>query len=337
MASSIKDVADLAGVSLATVSRVLNNPSVVRPEMTKRVKDAIHELDYTPNYAARSLVKKKTDTIGIIVSNLHDPFFHDLILGFETGARDTKYNILFGSVLDGDLKRKEQYLRYLNNGVVDGVILYGSYLSDKMLTKYLNNDSVRYLMIENDIPEAHVSKLLIDNENGAKNATDYLISGGFRKIACICGNPNVKVYIDRMNGYLGAMREAELTICDGYIQHASSYSGAYECMKELLSLPNRPDAVFCSDDARASFAIRAAMDSGLNVPADISVIGFDNQAILPGNYMGPSITSVEQPLFEIGKDSIRLLAELIDGKIPPEPVRRIYTTSIVEKESVLKR
>ena len=335
---TISEVADYAGVSQATVSRVLNGTAKVREEVSERVRDAIKELGYNPNYAARSLARKRTNTIGIIVSNLHDPFFHDLILGFETGAKDTDYNIIYCSVIDGDIKRKEKYLQYLNNGVVDGVILYGSYLDDKLLIKYLNNDTIRYIMIENDIPEIKCDKLEIDNQHGAEMATEYLIQNGFKLIAHISGKLNVKASIDRMNGYLNAMRSAGLPVENGYLQHAhGGYEDAYDCMKNLVQLEKRPEAVFCSDDAHASYAIRAAIDLGLNVPQDISVIGYDNQYILPGNYTGPSITSVEQPLFDIGKDSIQLMIKQLEDESGTEKVvYKTYETKIVKKESVLE-
>lgn len=332
---TIKDVAEAADVSLATVSRVINKCDNVKPERRDKVLKAIEKLGYLPNQAARSLVKKKTETIGIIINNLHDPFFYDLIKGFETGAQQTSYNVIFCSVMGGDAEVKEKYIRYLNKGVVDAVVLYGSYMSDDMLTRYMTDECpVKYLMVENDLPNFDGNKLLIDNINGARIATRYLIENGHRAIAHICGNPNKKVTIDRFNGFMETMRSAGLEITDGYIQYTmSDYYGGYDCMKRLLQSERRPSAVFCSDDAIASFAVRAAIDMGFRVPQDVSVMGFDNQKILPDKYQGPGITSMEQPLFNIGLDSIKILAEQLNGK-SEENVRKIYETKLVEKESV---
>ncbi len=334
--ASIKDVAREADVSLATVSRVINHLDGVKPEMQQRVRDAIAKLGYSPNHAARALVTQKTNAIGIIVNNLHDPFFYDLIKGFEMGAQQTSYSVIFCSVLGGDVKSKETYVKYLSNGVVDAVVLYGSYLSDESVIQYLHeNSKMEYVMIENDAPSVACNKLLIDNLGGAGEAIRYLIQKGHKRIAHICGNPNKMVTMDRFNGYIQAMHEAKLEVMDGYIQYTSTdYKSGYERMKALMELPVPPTAVFCSDDAIASYAVRAALDLGLRVPEDISVMGFDNQSILPDFYRGPMITSVEQPLYTIGMDSIRLLSERLNQGDPGEEVRKIYKTRIIERETV---
>ncbi len=333
---SIKDVAKRANVSIATVSRVVNKIDGVKPQMKEKVLEAIKELGYSPNTAARSLVKQRTNAIGIIVNNLHDPFFYDLIKGFETAALQTSYSVVFCSALGGDIKSKENYVKYLSNGVVDAVILYGSYRSDESMIKYIqDNEEIEYVMIENDVPDLQCNKLLIDNFGGAKNAVNYLKEKKHRKIAHICGNPNKKVTMERFNGYIEAMQDAGLEVKEGYIQYSSAnYSSGYDRMNALLELDERPTAVFCSDDAIASYAVRAVLDRGLRVPEDISVMGFDNQTILPDRYRGPEITSVDQPLFNIGMDSIRLVSERLSNSEVKAPVRKMYETKIIEKETV---
>ena len=332
---TIRDVANAAGVSLATVSRVINSPQSVRDERRKQVEQAIKDLGYMPNQAARALVKRHTETIGVIVNNLHDPFFHDLIRGFETGAQQTSYNVIFCSVMNGDVAVKEKYIQYLNKGMVDGVVLYGSYLSDKELTRYMSyENAVRYLLIENDLPNLECNKLLIDNVGGARLATQYLIDHGHTNIAHICGNLNRRVMIDRFNGFVNCMHSNGLELRDGSVQYTmAEYSTGYNSMNTLLQQKDRPTAVFCSDDAIASYAVRAALNAGLRVPEDISVMGFDNQAILPEKYPGPEITSVEQPLFQIGYDSIRLLVDQLRDRVS-FPIKKVYGTRVVEKQSV---
>ena len=137
---TIREVAKRANTSPATVSRVINNLGNVTPELCRAVKEAIRELDYNPNHAARSLVKRKTNSIGIIVNNLHDPFFYGLLRGFEEGAQQTSYNVMFCSVVNGDAAMKEKYVRLLSNGMVDGIILYGSYLADESAIRYLHEN-----------------------------------------------------------------------------------------------------------------------------------------------------------------------------------------------------
>ncbi len=335
---TIKDVARVSGVSLATVSRVINGTGRVSSKTKEKVIETVEKLGYNPNSAARALVSQKTNAIGIVVHNLHDPFFYDLIKGFETGAQHTKYNVIFCSVLGADIHSKEKYLRYLTNGVVDAVVLYGSYLTDESIIQYLKiRNSLKYVLIENDVKDFSCNKLLIDNIGGAQSAIDYLVEKGHTNIAHICGNPNKKVAIDRLNGYINGMRQNNLEIHDGYIGHSSiDYRSGYDRMKEMLELSTPPSAVFCSDDAIASYAIRAVMDTGLKIPEDISVIGFDNQTILPDNYRGPQITSVSQPLYQIGYDSIDLLSRQLEGQVKEPFTEKIYKTQIIEKDTVAK-
>lgn len=333
---SILDVAKEVNLSVSTVSRVINNSDKVKPETKALILDKIKELGYSPNQAARALVKQRTNCIGIVVNNLHDPFFHDLIKGFEMSAQQTSYAVMFCSVLGGDVARKEKYVKYLTNGVVDAVILYGSYLSDKKVVNYLKDiNTIDYIMIEADIPELECNKLLVDNKGGARKAVEYLIGKGHQKIAHICGNQERKVAKERLDGYIEAIQNNNQQVREEYIEYISSdYRSGYECMNRLLDLEERPTAIFCADDAIASYAIRAIMARGLRIPEDISVMGFDNQSILPDHYKGPEITSVNQPLYKIGMDSIKILSERLNNEVPMKPVRIIYETEIIEKDTV---
>ena len=332
---TITDIARLAGVSPATVSRVINQKGYVRQELKDKINKVIAETGYLPNQAARLLAHKRAGTIGVIVHNLHDPFFYDLIRGFEQAAQEISYKVIFASILGGDSQSKESYLQYFSGGVVDAVVIHGSYFSDKELLRCISpSSSLDLLLIENDLQEIPCNKLLIDNEHGASAAINYLISRGHRQIAHICGNPNRKVTIDRLNGYLRTMRVRGLEVQDGYLQHLSSdYRIGYDRMRDLLALPSRPTAVFCSDDAIASYAVKAAMDAGLRVPEDISIMGFDFQKNLPDSYRGPKLTTVRQPLYQIGYDSITMLAKQLN-QASYEPERIMYETEIIEQETV---
>ncbi|TAH73799.1 MAG: LacI family transcriptional regulator [Anaerolineaceae bacterium] len=333
---TMKDIALEAGVSLATVSRVINKKDNVSAEVREKVERIILEQGYNPNNAARALAKKRTNTIGVVVNNLHDPFYHDLIRGFEDGVQNTSYKVIFCSVLGGDVDMKESYIKYLTNGVVDAVVLYGSYQSDENIVKYIRDTDLNYVMIENDIKELNCNKLLIDNYNGSIKAVEHLISMGHRDIAYICGNPNKKVFVERLNGYLNAMQNNNMHIEDGFMQYTTTdYHSGYEKMINLMNLKSkRPTAVLCADDAIASKAIMAAFDLGLRVPDDISIMGYDNQTVLPDKYRGPNITSIAQPLFEIGQESIQLLVDQLDNNKRNDYIRKIYDTYLVEGETV---
>lgn len=331
--ATIKDVAHAAGVSFATVSRTLNNPQMVNVEVQKKVLKAIKELGYSPNYAARALATKKTEAIGIVLNKMYDPFFYDLMRGFEEGTKGTRNKIVYTSAPSGDYKSKEKNVRYLSNGVVDGIILYGSYQSDEAVIDYLEATDFPFIVIENELPQHSTNNLLIDNRGGESDAVEFLIKQGHRRIAYICGDPNRRVMTDRLSGYIDAVQRSRLIINEGYIQYANNYIGGYEKMKTFAEMgENRPTAVICSDDSIASYAIRCAIDLGLRVPEDISVMGFNNQSVLPIGYRGPDITSVEQPLFQIGVDSVQLLSGMLE-KEETEKIHKVYPVKLVEKGS----
>ncbi len=331
---TIKEIAQKAGVSVATVSRVLTDSRAVRPEHRERVMKVARECGYTPNMAARSLVKKGTGAIGVIV-NLHDPFFHDLILGFETGAQQTDYHVVFASVMEDDSERKRQYVRYLSNGVVDGIILYGACYLDEPFIRELHATNFPLFLIENDVEGLKTHRFLIDNRHGVFNAVRYLYGRGHRRIAYIAGKQDRNVCVERLAGYRDARVSLGLPAREDYVRflETGSQDGA-RIMGELLRMParKRPTAVLCYDDVTAAAAIGRALKLGVSVPGELSVMGFDNQAILAG-YGGPPITSVSQPLYEIGYDSVALLSRFLRGE-RKERITRVYTTRLVEKGTV---
>ncbi len=333
---TIKEIAQAAGVSLATVSRVLTNSRPVNPEIRERVTEVANSLGYVPNTAARALVKRRTDAIGIVVNNLHDPFFHDLLRGFEEGASETDYTVVYCSAMGHEMERKQKYVRYLSNGVVDGIVLYGSYDTDEVLVRELHSMGFPFFLIESCVDGLETNGFLIDNEGGVYNAVRYLRKLGHRRIAYIAGSSEKRVCRDRLAGYYKGMKDLCLNVPEDYVSFIDQNNREGSIlMKRFLDMPDesRPTAVLCYDDAVASYAIGYALEQGLKVPQDISVMGFDNQTILPDNYRGPGITSVSQPLYEIGFDSIILLSQLLNGELKGN-VTRHYQTHIVEKETV---
>ncbi len=333
---TIKEIARRSGVSQATVSRVLTNSRPVQMELRERVMEVARELGYVPNTAARALVTRRTDAIGVVVNNLHDPFFHDLIRGFEAGASETDYNVVFCSAMGREMQRKQRYVRYLSNGVVDGIILYGSYNFDETLVRELHATGFPFFLIESYVEGVQTNNFLIDNEDGVYNAVRYLHRHGHRRIAYIAGRQEKRVCVERLNGYYRAMKDLCLKVPAEYVRYIEDgCSDGRPLMARLLELPAhvRPTAVLCYDDAVASYAIRCALERGLRVPQDISVMGFDNQTIPPNGYKGPAITSVSQPLYEIGFDSIIMLSQVLRGE-QEGVVTKHYRTHIAEKESV---
>lgn len=330
---TIKDVARLSGVSLTTVSRVVNGSEKVTQKTRDKVNKAIQELGYFPNNAARSLVKKQTDSIAVLLRNIHDPFFSDLICGIEDASLELGRNVIFCS-LGKDERIRDRYIEYLTNGISDAIVLYGSLFSDKAMIEHLYNVHFPLLLIENNFQTLPLNQFLIDNVEGAKDAVNYLIRRGHKKIAHVMGNPNKKVILERFSGYTEAMQENGLTIHSSYIQNTLNNSVlSLVQFKEMMESQDRPTAVFCSDDKLAIQVINVLNQLGFAVPKDVSVVGFDNLKSYDHSYRGPRITSVQQPLYEIGRDSILSLDKILKGETS-EPISKSYKTVLAEHETV---
>lgn len=333
---TIKDVAKEAGVSLATISRVINGAENVSPEIRSRVQEAIKKLGYFPNNAARSLVKRQSGAIAVLLRDLHSPFYTDLIKGFEDGAAETKHNVVFCS-LGRDQDTRDRYMQYLTNGIADAIILYGSLFSDQPIIEKLYESKFPFLLIEHDYDTLPLNEFLINNLEGARSAVEYLIEKKHVRIAHFMGDPNKKVNLERFNGYTQIMQQHGISIQPDFIKNIfKDYSLARQYAAGFMKQPvaQRPTAIFCSNDRIASAAIQGIMDAGGSVPADMSVIGFDNQKILMNDYRGPSITSVKQPLYQIGYDSIHSLIDILEGKSDIQPVHRIYDTELIVQDTV---
>ncbi len=334
MRTTIKDVARVANVSVATVSRVINNRNNVSSEVKATVEKTIQDLGYIPNNAARTLVKKQTDTIAVLLRSLHSPFFSEFIHGIDDAAKELNRNIIYCS-LGEQTSTRDRYIKYLTNGVADGIIIYGSLFSDKEMIEQLQRVKFPFLLIENNFQSMHVDQFLVDNLGGAKKAIEYLIHLNHRNIAYFVGNPNKKVILERQTGYLEAMQENGVLIRDYYIQYvANSGEKIKNQVAELMDKEQeeRPTAIFCSSDKIAIKVIKALFDMGYNVPKDVSVVGFDNITSYDISYDGPKITSIKQPLYEMGYDSIMKINDRLLGS--EQLISKEYKTTLTKLESV---
>ncbi|MDO4306577.1 MAG: LacI family DNA-binding transcriptional regulator [Eubacteriales bacterium] len=331
---TIKDVAKHAGVSVSTVSRVINNVENVSPEIQQKVQFSIKELGYIPNNAARSLVQRQTNAITVLLRNLHSSYFSELIRGMEEAAFSSGRNVLFYS-LGKDPAYRDQSIQFLTNGVSDAIILYGPLYTDQPVIEHLYSINFPFLLIENNFQSPKTNQFLVKNYEGAYSAIEYLFSKKHRRIAYFMGNPNKKVYLDRFNGYTTAMADIGLVIHDGYLSTIYDSKQAYEAAQKIMRQPKetRPTAIFCCNDQVAAYAIMGITDMGYQVPKDISVLGFDNQKLPLDNYTGPRITCVRQPLYEMGRDSIFAINDILDG-VAKLPLVRSYDTNLAEYGTV---
>ncbi|QQO11240.1 LacI family DNA-binding transcriptional regulator [Breznakiella homolactica] len=332
---TVKEVARMANVSPATVSRVINSAHNVSPEIRERVQRVIKDMNYFPNHAARSLVRRQAGAIAVLLRNLHHPFFFNLIRGFEDSAAKSERSVIFCS-LGQEQEYRDRYIQFLTNGISDAIILYGTLFTDRPIIEHLASVNFPFLLIENNFEDIRVNQLLVNNLEGAKNAVEHLIARGHRRIALFMGDPNKKVNLERFNGYTQVMQKYGFPIGQNDIKNIySDYSAAYGAAREMMQLPPeaRPTAVFAINDRIATQVIMGVQSLGFSVPEDLSVIGFDNQKLFDDGYSGPAITSIKQPLFEMGKDSITILTDILEGKVKT-PFTKTYETQLIPGDTV---
>ena len=331
---TIKDVAKLAGVSISTVSRVINDSKPVTDEVKQRVLDVIKETGYVPNPLARSLVTKKSKLIGVIVPEVSDSFVNEILNGIEAVAKMYDYDILLVNTYS-DKQQEIDSIRLLKTKQVEGIV---------MVSWILDEDHVNY-MKEIRIPAVYISKTARDydiytvstsNENATYDMTKYLIENNHKEIALIMTSKEETILeAERRTGYERALRDNNIEVRDELIKHGNTdYEGGYNSMKELLDDKIIPSAVFVTGDEAAVGAINAIFDAGYNVQQDISVVGFNDTKL--AKIYRPKLTTVFQPLFDMGAVSIRALIKLINGE-PVEEKKIELPYQIMDRESVIKK
>jgi LacI family transcriptional regulator len=315
--TTIKDVALHAGVSVTTVSHVVNATRFVSKSASQRVNDAISELKYVPSALARSLKNNRTHTIGMMIPNCSNPFFAELIRGIEDTCFAANFNVILCNS-DDDSNKQRKYIRVLKEKQVDGLIVFSSG-GDSELSNLLREIEMPQILLDREVDHVNADLVEVDHEAGAWIATRHLIDLGHRRIACITGPLELAPARQRLFGYRRALSEAGFGITPAWeIDGGFTSEMGYTAMQRMLVLGQTPTAVFASNDLMAIGAICAATAHGLKVPTDISVIGFDDIALAA--YSSPPLTTVVQPKHQLGSMAARLLIERIDN--PDHVVRR---------------
>lgn len=271
------------------------------------------EYNYTPNALARSLAMQKTQTIGVVMDDLCDSYFFKLIAGLQDKGEAMDYNIMFCSGRS-NMDIKLRYVDFLTQGRTDGIIAYGSYHQDEEVFSRLESSSCNFVLIEGDIPNREINNVVLDNFKGAYVATEHLIQMGYKKICHFTGDMNYKVSLDRFNGFIKAMHDYSIPIEQSNIINADFYEASgYTQMQKLISDHNVPEAVFFGADKTAYGAMRAMFEFGLRVPKDVAIIGFDDDTPESSSIVFPGLTTIRQPLYEMGAASVELLVKAIDN------------------------
>jgi DNA-binding LacI/PurR family transcriptional regulator len=306
---TLEQVAALAGVSRATVSRVVNGSPKVRPEVRAQVERAVAKLGYVPNRAARSLVTRRADSIALVVSEPHarffsEPFFAGMVRGVSAALAETGVQLLL--LIAHDLPDRGRLERYVVGGHVDGVLL-ASLHGDDPLPAILERAGVPAVQVGRPPGATPASYVDADNRGGASKAVEHLAGRGRRRIATIAGPLDMSVGRDRLDGYRDGLAAAGLAEAGELVEAGdfSEESGA-AAMERLLARPGRPvDAVFAASDLMAAGALRALRTAGRRVPDDVAVVGFEDSAV--ARYAQPPLTTVRQPIEDMGRQATRLL------------------------------
>ncbi|MBM7615193.1 LacI family DNA-binding transcriptional regulator [Alkaliphilus hydrothermalis] len=288
MKINIKDVARKAGVSISTVSRVINESKVVKPETYKKVMKVIEELGYKPNAIARSLKVKNTKTIGILIPDISNQFYPEVVRGIEDIANMYQYNIFLCNT-DLDYEKEIKYFDALAEKQVDGVIFIGNIVSEELYKRFITYE-IPVVSI-GATPEA-IPSVTIDYEGASKAMVKYLIQKGHQRIAMISGNGNDPVVgIARLEGYKKALMESNISIVNELIlEGGSRFKHGYEAAIKLLEMDEPPTAIFVANDEMAIGTIRAALENGYSIPEELAIVGFDNIDMASKIY--PALTTV---------------------------------------------
>jgi len=311
MGRTIKDVAAKAGVSVATVSNVINNTRYVSDDLIKKVQDAIREVGYHPNVLARGLRRGDTKSIGLVLPDNSNPFFAELARQIENMGYEHGYGFFLCNSAS-DPKREATYIDMLISKQVDGIIFIASH-SDSGHLMELKNRDIPVVLVDREIPLLLGDMVLTNNELGGYQATKYLIELGHQKIACFTGPSDVTPSADRVIGYRKALTEAGIRIRDEYILVGDfMYQSGEKLLAHLLTLEDVPTAIFVCNDMMAIGVIKQAKISNIRIPEDISIVGFDDIQFVTA--VSPALTTVAQPVRELAQTAISLLIDKIQNE-----------------------
>ena len=334
--ANLIDVAKKAGVSKTLVSRVINGQKGVGEESRKRIMQAMRELNYIPNGTARALVTGRTAMIGIILDSLCEPYFFELIRGIQHEITNSNYHVIFCSG-ENSTELKEQYIDFFASGRTDGVIIYGSNYDDVELISRISQSNFPIAVIENVIEEGSVNNVIIENGYGSRLIVEHLYKNGCRNILHITGTKYSKVAVDRKQGYEDTMKELGLTPITLDCGDFKINLGEQIVEQYLRENDTLPDAIYFGADTLAYGGMIALKRHGIQIPEDIKIAGFDDDN--PLNYGVkeplPELTTIRQPLYNLGVETVKLLITQIKNP-GMKREKRIFYPELVIRESTKK-
>jgi LacI family transcriptional regulator, galactose operon repressor len=326
---TIYDVARLAGVSTATVSRALNGTGQIAPATQATIEAAVEELGYRPNTIARSLVTKSTHTIALLLPDITNPFYAALVSGIQEAAFDHGRTMLLCTT-EGDAEREEHYLRLLQAKQVDGALVDGLVLPADRIATFVE-DGFPIVCLDRDIDARSIPVVQVDNRMGGRLATKHLIGLGHTRIAHITGAGELGISDERLAGYRDALTAARIEPDFDLVEEGRfTEEGGHDAARSLIERHPDVTAIFAANDLSALGVLNALAENGRSVPDDVSVVGFDDLRLAA--YTSPPLTTVRQPGVEIARLATEILIGLTEGQ-PAQRMRHLLQPELVLRAS----
>lgn len=338
-ALTIKDIAKALGLSTSTVSRALRDSHEISPETKKLVLEYAEKNNYHPNPIALSLKERRSRSIGVIVCEIANSYFSQVINGIESIAYNNGYNVTIAQSRES-FDREILNLQYLTSRSIDGLIIsVSTETKDFSYLKELHSKGMPIVFFDRIVNEIDTHKVIADNYKGAYEATTHLINSGYKRIAAISNPAALSITVERMAGYKAALIDQGMAINESlikYCQHGGMiFSEVEEVMNELLELEEKPDALFATADKLTTNSLRLLKAKGLSVPADMGLLGFSNTDLT--ELLDPPLSIIKQPAFEMGEISMGLLLQLIESKRPVTDFEtKVLSTELLIRGSTRK-
>lgn len=338
-AVTIKDIARALGLSTSTVSRALRDSYEISQETKKLVLDYAQKINYHPNPIALSLKERRSRSIGVIVCEIANSYFSQVINGVESIAYDRGYNVIIGQSRESN-EREMLNLQYLTSRSIDGLIIsVSAETKDFSYFKELSRKGMPIVFFDRIVDEVETHKVIVDNFKGAYDATIHLIQNGYRNIATLSNAAGLSIARDRLAGYKAALQASGMEVDENLIRfcgHGGMLLDEVEsAMNELLALKHKPDAILASADKLTTGCLRILKSRGLRVPEDIALVGFSNTDLT--ELLEPPLSVIRQPAFEMGEIATNLLLQLIESKRPVTDFEtRVLSTELIVRDSSRK-
>ena len=339
-AVTIKDIAKALGISTSTVSRALRDSYEISPETKQLVLDCAEKLNYRPNPIALSLKERRSRSIGVVVCEIANSFFSQIINGIESIAYDKGYNVIISQSHES-YEREIMDLHYLSSRSVDGLLIsLSTETNDISHLQALHQKGLPIVLFDRVNHDINTHNVVVDNFKGAYEATEHLLNMGYKNIAAIANSEFLSITTERLAGYKEALAFHGIKYNPSLVKHCfyggMVFSEIEEAVNKLFTLKQKPDAILTTSDKLTTGCLKTLMRRGLNVPDDIALVGFSNSDL--AELLNPSLTVVRQPAMEMGKAATELLLQLIESKRPVTQFEnRVLTPELIIGRSAIKQ